>query len=108
MREAINKAARLVVNHCVEHRIGTVVFGWNQGQRQEIKLGNFNQSFVQIPTARLKERIRQLCQQYGILFVETEEAYTSVASYLDGDELPLFGEKPSGYKPSGKRVKRGL
>lgn len=29
MRDAVNKVARLVVNHCVEHRIGTVVFGWN-------------------------------------------------------------------------------
>jgi len=108
MKDAINKAARLVINHCIEHRIGTVVFGWNQGQRQEIKLGKNNQSFVQIPTARLKERINQLCQQYGIRFIETEEAYTSAASYLDGDQLPKFGEKPNGYKPSGKRVKRGL
>jgi putative transposase len=30
MRDAVNKAARLVVNHCLEHGIGTVVFGWNK------------------------------------------------------------------------------
>lgn len=108
MRDAINKAARLVINHCIEHRIGTIVFGWNQGQRQEIKLGKNNQSFVQIPTARLKERISQLCKQYGIRFVETEEANTSAASFLDGDSLPKHGEKPEGWKASGKRVKRGL
>jgi IS605 OrfB family transposase len=54
MRDAINKAARFVINHCIENRIGTIVFGWNQGQRQEINLGKTNQSFVQIPTARLK------------------------------------------------------
>jgi len=29
MRDALNKAARLVVNHCIEHQIGTFVFGWN-------------------------------------------------------------------------------
>ncbi|MGL4617913.1 MAG: RNA-guided endonuclease InsQ/TnpB family protein [Chroococcidiopsis sp.] len=108
MRDAINKAARLVINHCIEHRIGTIVFGWNQGQRQEIKLGIFNQSFVQIPTARLKERVNQLCQQYGIRFVETEEANTSAASFLDNDTLPKHGEKPSDWRASGKRVKRGL
>ncbi len=108
IRDAINKAARVVINHCIEYRIGTVVFGWNQGQRQKVELGKTNQYFVQIPTARLKQRVSQLCQQYGIRFVETEEAYTSAASYLDGDELPKFGEKPDGYKPSGKRVKRGL
>lgn len=77
MRDAINKAARLVINHCLEHRIGTVVFGWNQGQRQKVELGKTTQFFVQIPTARLKERISQLCQQYGIQFVETEEANTT-------------------------------
>ncbi|MGL4622129.1 RNA-guided endonuclease InsQ/TnpB family protein [Chroococcidiopsis sp.] len=108
MRDAINKAARLVINHCIEHRIGTIVFGWNQGQRQEIKLGKNNQSFVQIPTARLKERVNQLCQQYGIRFIETEEANTSAASFLDNDTLPKHGEKPNNWKASGKRVKRGL
>lgn len=108
MREASNKAARLIINHCIEHRIGTIVFGWNQGQRQQIKLGKTNQSFVQIPTARLKERISQLCQQYGIRFVEVEEANTSAASFLDGDSLPKHGEKPDNWKASGKRVKRGL
>ncbi|WP_210407253.1 RNA-guided endonuclease TnpB family protein [Hydrocoleum sp. CS-953] len=108
MRDAVNKAARLVVNHCIEHQIGTVVFGWNQGQRQESKLGKTTQSFVQIPTAKLKERVKQLCLEYGIKFVETEESYTSKASFLDGDVLPTFGEKPEGWKPSGKRLKRGM
>ncbi|NEO96400.1 MAG: hypothetical protein F6K56_42245, partial [Moorea sp. SIO3G5] len=27
---------------------------------------------------------------------------------LDNDNLPVFGEKPAEWKPSGKRVKRGL
>nr|WP_250126229.1 transposase [Chroococcidiopsis sp. CCMEE 29] len=108
MRDAINKAAKLVINHCFENRIGTIAFGWNQGQRQQINLGKSNQSFVQIPTARLKERISQLCEQYGIRFVETEEANTSAASFLDGDSLPKYGEKPQNWKSSGKRVQRGL
>ncbi len=108
MRDAVNKAARLVVGHCVEHQIGTVVFGWNQGQRQESNLGKTTQSFVQIPTAKLKQRVKQLCESYGIKFIETEESYTSKTSFLDGDFLPTFGAKPEGWKPSGKRVKRGM
>ena len=108
MRDAVNKAARLVVDHCIEHRIGTIVFGWNQGQRQEATLGKTTQSFVQIPTAKLKERVKQLCEQYGIKFVETEESYTSKTSFLDGDFLPTFGAKPERWTPSGKRVKRGM
>lgn len=109
VRDAVNKAARIVLNQCIENRIGTVVFGWNKGQRQEINLGReTNQKFVQIPTGRLKDRIAQLCEQHGIRFEETEESYTSKASFLDLDELPTFGAKPEGWKESGKRVKRGL
>jgi putative transposase len=108
MRDAINKAGRLVVDYCIKHQIGTVVFGWNQGQRQKAALGKTTQSFVQIPTAKLKERIKQLCEYHGIKFVETEESYTSKTSFLDGDFLPTFGAKPEGWKPSGKRVKRGM
>lgn len=109
VRDAINKAAMLVINRCLAHKIGTVVFGWNQGNKDGIELGKKNnQEFVAVPTARLKERIKQLCQQYGIRFVETEESYTSKASFLDGDFLPVFGDKPEGWKPSGKRAYRGM
>ena len=38
----------------------------------------------------------------------TEEAYTSKASFLDGDSLPEYGQKADGWKASGKRIKRGL
>ena len=56
---------------------------------------------MQIPTARLKNRISQLCEGHGIRFIETEESYTSKASFLDADELPTFGAKPEGWKESG-------
>jgi IS605 OrfB family transposase len=109
VRDSVNKAARLILNHCLDNNIGTIIFGWNEGQRQNINLGSkTNQKFVQIPTARLKNRIAQLCQQYGLRFEETEESYTSKASFLDSDLLPTFGEKPEGWQESGKRVKRGL
>jgi putative transposase len=109
MRDAVNKAARLVVNHCIKDGIGIVVFGWNKRQKDSVTMGKkTNQQFVQIPTARLKNRIAQLCEQYGIKFVETEESYTSKASFVDRDFLPTVGEKPEGWKETGRRVKRGL
>lgn len=117
IRDAVNKAARIVVNHCLDHKIGNVVFGWNKGQKQESNMGKKNnQKFVQIPTFKLKERIKQLCELYDISFIETEESYTSKSSFLDDDFIPKFGEKPVseacpkgiGWKPSGRRVKRGL
>jgi IS605 OrfB family transposase len=109
IRDAVNKAARLVINYCIEHQIGVVVFGWNKEQKQECNLvQNNHQSFVSIPTAKLKERIRQVCEHCGIKFIETEESYTSKASFLDNDSLPKFGKKTEGWQPSGKRTKRGL
>ncbi len=96
MRDAVNKAARLLINYCLENGIGRIVFGWNKGQKDGIDIGaKNNQKFVQVPTAKLKERIKQLCEQYGIEFIETEESYTSQASFLDDDFLPTFGAKPS-------------
>jgi len=109
MREAVNKAARLVINHCLAHQIGTIVLGWNKGQKQNINMGKKNnQKFVQIPTGKLKNRIEQLCEQYQIRFIETEESYSSLASSLDLDNIPIYGEKPENWKASGRRVKRGL
>ena len=98
MRDAGNKAARLVVDYCLKHQIGTVVFGWNQGQRQESNLGKTTQSFVQIPTAKLKQRVKQLCAEYGIKFVETEESYTSKASVRFVLEKPRNGGIPGSDK----------
>ncbi len=109
VKDGINKAARIVINHCLENNIGTVIFGWNKRNKDSINIGKKNNSeFVPIPTARLKDRIAQLCEQYKIQFVETEESYTSKASFLDGDYLPTIGEKPQDWKPSGRRTKRGL
>jgi len=86
--------------------MGNVVFGWNKGRRQKINLGSkTNQTFVQIPTDRLKERISRLCERHGIQFIETEGSYTSKASFLDSDELPTFSAQPEGWKESGRRVK---
>ncbi|BAZ23532.1 transposase [Kalymmatonema gypsitolerans NIES-4073] len=108
VKDAVNKTARLIVHYCLTHNIGTVVFGWNQGNKDGIETGKVNnQKIVQTPTSRLKKRIEELCNHNGIQFVETEESYTSKASFLDGDSLPKYGEKPDSWKPSGTRPKRG-
>ncbi len=109
MRDGINKAAKLIVNHCLKFGIGTLVMGWNEGFKINANLGNLNnQKFVQMPLGKLKSRVKQLCDFHGILFIETEEAYTSKASFLEVDSLPKYGEKPIGWKASGNRIKRGL
>ncbi|NEO42564.1 MAG: IS200/IS605 family element transposase accessory protein TnpB [Moorea sp. SIOASIH] len=107
--DGINKSARLIINHCLKNGIKTIVLGWNEGFKKNSNMGRLNnQEFVQIPLGKLKDRLSQLCDLYDIRLEITEEAYTSKASYLDGDSLPRFGEKPDGWKASGRRVKRGL
>jgi putative transposase len=109
MRDGINKAAKLIVDHCLKNGIGNLVIGWNQGFKSNVNMGKKNnQKFVQMPLAKLKERLSQLCNLHGIRFTETEEAYTSKSSFLDGDSLPRYGEKPLEWKASGRRIKRGL
>jgi putative transposase len=50
IRDAINKAARKVLFHCLENNLGTVVFGWNKGMKDGATMGaKTNQKFVQIP-----------------------------------------------------------
>ncbi|MEG4282853.1 zinc ribbon domain-containing protein [Microcoleus sp. A006_D1] len=105
---------KLVGNHLIfslglTASIGTLIIGWNQGFKSNSNLGKVNnQKFVKMPLGKLKNRLKKLCDLHGIKFAETEEAYTSKASFLDGDSLPRYGEKPSGWKASGKRIKRGL
>jgi IS605 OrfB family transposase len=109
MRDGINKAAKLIINYCLTYGISTIILGWNEGFKDNANMGRVNnQKFVQIPLGKLKDRLEQLCSKHGIKFEITEESYTSKASYLDGDTLPKYGEKPDGWKASGKRVKRGL
>ncbi|MEG5060317.1 transposase [Microcoleus sp. A2-C5] len=109
MRDGVNKAAKLIVDYCLKHGIGNLVIGWNQGFKSNVDMGSLNnQKFVQMPLGKLKERLNQLCDLHGIQFTETEEAYSSKASFLDGDSLPKYGEKPLGWKASGRRIKRGL
>ncbi len=93
-----------------KNRIGKIVVGFNVGIKQEINIGSRNnQNFVQIPHTSLRFKLKALCKRYGIAYLEQEESYTSKASFLDGDQLPVYNaDQPREYKFSGKRVKRGL
>ena len=78
MRDYINKVSRYIADYCTENDIGTVVFGWNPGVKVGSDLGKRNnQNFVQLPSAKLKERLKVVLEEIGVNWVETEEAYTS-------------------------------
>jgi transposase, IS605 OrfB family, central region len=110
VRDYLNKAARLIVKHCISQKISCLIVGFNPGIKQEINIGSRNnQNFVQIPFHTLRNKLKSLCERYGLVYKEQEESYTSKSSYLDGDALPIYNtDKPITYQFSGQRIKRGL
>jgi transposase len=68
-----------------------------------------NQSFVNIPYGKLREKLEYLCELNGITYVKQEESYTSKASFWDKDEIPVYNDdNPKTYDFSGWRIHRGI
>ena len=110
VNDYLNKAARKIIDFCISRKIGTIVVGYNPTLKQNSNMGKRNnQNFVQIPIFTLRVKLKSLCERYGINYVEQEESYTSRASGLDRDPMPVYNaDNPVKPKFSGRRVKRGL
>lgn len=110
VNDFIKKTARYIVNFCIANDIGTVVVGHNPDFKRGINLGKkINQQFTQIPFGALRRQLKTLCARRGISHIEQEESFTSKASFLDGDEIPIYdAATPHTGTFSGKRIKRGL
>ena len=106
----LSKASRLIINYCLNNDIGNIVVGYNETFQKDVTLGKLtNQSFVQIPYGRLRDKLEYLCTLYGINYIKQEESYTSKASFFDRDDIPVYNaDNPKDYSFSGTRVKRGL
>lgn len=103
------KSARYIITYCLTHQIGTVIVGYNPDWKRGMNHGpRNNQNFVQIPHGQLCHQLRHLCERYGLRYIEQEESYTSQASFLDGDAMPVWNGAPQDATFSGKRLKRGL
>ena len=110
VNDYMSKTARKIINYCLENNIGTLVCGYNETFQRNSNIGKANnQTFVNIPFGKLREKLEYLCKLYGLRFVEQEESYTSKSSFFDMDILPKFEvDKPQPYSFLGKRIKRGL
>lgn len=110
IEDALHKVAKKIVLWCVDKNVSTIIIGKNKGWKQEINIGKTNnQNFVQIPHSLLINYIKTVASKFGIVVIETDEAYTSKASFLDKDLLPTYkSEANITYLFSGTRVKRGL
>jgi len=107
----MHTASKRIIDLLVKEGIGTLVIGKNDGWKQEANMGKrTNQNFVSIPHARFIAMLTYKAQLVGIRVVVTEESYTSKASLLDLDPLPVRDPNNGDEKHpfSGKRVKRGL
>ena len=108
IQDYLHKAGKQLVNYLVSQTIDLLIIGKNHGWKQNTHLSKVNnQKFVQIPFGRFAQILEYLCKEQGIDVVYQEESYTSKASFLNNDDIPVFGE-PTDIVFSGKRVQRGL
>ena len=49
-----------------------------------------NQNWVSIPHDMLEDQIKYKCEDVGIEVLKQEESYTSKASFLDRDKIPVY------------------
>ncbi len=98
-----------IIDVLVKEGIGVLVIGKNDAWKQEGNMGKRNnQNFVSIPHARFIAMLTYKAELVGITVKVTEESYTSKASLLDLDPLPVRNNGGEKHTFSGKRVKRGL
>lgn len=91
-----------------EMQIEKVFIGKNNNWKQALPFGKkVKQRFAYLPYETFIEQLQYKCQLRGITVVTQEESYTSKASFLDNDDIPVYGEVDNP-KFSGCRIKRGL
>ena len=108
INDYFNRVVKILMNKCLDNGLTTLVIGYNKGQKQSISIGKVNnQNMVMIPFYKLRQKLQYQCELHGISYCPQEESYTSKASCLDDDYIPVYGEAVS-VSFSGKRIHRGL
>lgn len=110
VEDYLNKAVAKLLSMCKELNVDRIIVGYNKGLKlngikndklKGKKRKKANQTFVQIPLSRFKDKLINKCKQLGIHIEIINEAYTSKCSYYDNDEIIKDNY-------SGSRIKRGL
>ena len=98
------------VDELVARNVGTVIIGWNDGFKHKSNMGRCNnREFVSLPHKRIVDNLAYKLGSLGINVILVEESYTSKASFIDNDALPVFNKDTNvKYTFSGKRKHRGL
>ena len=108
--QVVHRIANVVVSEAIKHNVGTLILGKNKGWKQNINIGKKNnQNFVQIPFAKIANNIAYKAEKVGISTIFQEESYTSKASFISQDPIPIYDENDkTKHVFSGKRKYRGL
>ena len=110
VEDYLNKAVSTLMRICVQLEIDEIIIGYNKGfktygiKNDELKgkdKRKTNQTFIQIPISRFKDKIKLKASELGVYVRIINEAYTSKSSFYDNDPI-----KKDMY--SGQRIKRGL
>lgn len=106
----INLSCKFIINYLVKNNIGNLVIGYNKGWKQSLNLSKkTNQKFVSIPYEKIRNNLIYRSEEFGIKVSVQEESYTSKASFLDLDKIPIYKkENKNEINFSGRRIYRGL
>ena len=109
IKDQLHKISHSIILFCIEHKVSVLVLGQNKLWKQRTNTGDSNnQKFAQMPINRLMQMIEYKAVMAGITVVYQEESYTSKASFIDDDRIPVYGKNDHDAVFSGRRIKRGL
>ena len=62
VNDYMNKAARMIIDYCINNDIGTLIAGYNVTFQRNSHIGKQNkQNFVNIPYGRLRDKLAYMC-----------------------------------------------
>ena len=110
INDIINKAARQLINIAIKKQVSEIIIGYNKGFKTKCiksdlpnkEKKRINQNFIQLPISKFKNKIKELCKRYNIKYIEITEAYTSICSFYDNEEIKYHKNY------LGKRMTRSL
>ena len=109
LQSELHRITSFLSQYFDEMSIEKVFIGKSIGWKNNVSMGKkTNQKFVQIPFNTFISQLKYKCLLRGIEVIEQEESYTSKASFVDGDEIPIYGRIDYKLQFSGKRIHRGL
>ena len=105
IRNLLGYYANRLIEELNSLNVAKLIIGKNKEQKNGIDLYSKleNRNFCMIPFNKLIEILRYKCQENGIECIEQEESYTSRASFLDNDFIPVYGTEDREYEFSGWR-----